>query len=1143
MRMSRCLGPLSSPSICSLGFPTTIAVLNFQGASGTPTSGSQACYTNHSNEFSRIVQYLHIVLLCHIISLHVSDIPPRISKHYKKEKIRYWNVNLPQTLSQPMMPGNRPSGEKYPPGYPPILREFPTDTDEDYNEHKYLPRPESNPDPPKPRDFDPRPWIEQPRPKPDEDRENFNPYDNFGTRPQFESSETILSEVDTVKSSSISTILIVLGVVFLLINLFAFVFIFYQKNRLNMRVALFNNARMRHFQCASRNPCDGDADEYEFTDDEVESQIYMKKTAATTSPTDVKSILKNNNSDYEAVSTNKQTFAERKNSTSTVDTNMKVRQWIVEKCEGTQFEMDGSSDEMGSKTLKASSAGSGGKTKDDVKQKGNIYVDRKERRNVKKESDYDVIKSRRKISDDSSSTKKPVKKVSVAVDATPAARTASVLRQIPIEITKSSKSLNEISKDESEIPLVLRKNKSFDYPDDEFVDEKSKTLPSNFNKKRSMSTTSIHELKQLIDSNKTFQEIALIRDKSALKNKSTKTVHKNEATILDDGSKHNSKTNGSSGDINVTSRNENQTIVPLTHQQMMNGIKRRNFPKVLPEYPQNSEGISTSNMLPPIPMDVRRLSLPPNSFDLCSNDTLSSPGGGVPKIPPLPPPRVSSTLGRKPQQPLHKSQVFIQLNKNQNTIPETIDENCVESVQTGSGNEKSIEDAIDKILKSQPKLTKQNSVDLESTINQVKGNLEAIENTTRMIEVPNPKTTSAKNESKGVSNNIRSSNSFESAIKKQQNKILNKGTSDSSSGEGPTKQYKVANEIKDKSPETINLSQENVFYETVFHDSSVVPNSIPETKSNTNDIEIPFVHKQQNKTPEEIYKSLKIIRLEKEKLQNANPIPASSTKNSSVVPTVSNPSLPINDKTSTYAIIRNTNQNPELLNPQQKHAKVSKEPKYIIKPQISQITSSSQHADKKIPHTVVPNTPPPDLPSTGPRTIHRNKDTIHGVQSNVMIGTQPNISGVQSSKVIPTKDRVQTNFKVPYSSHNSTPTDTVSNNTPSSLGNSGTAIPPNGSSSNNTSKSNTSIPCSNTATTNSKVPSNVSHTMLPTKENTPRVTHKSNDVTNSDKIAANKSSTSTETLSSDKSCSSSQSSKNNHATASGMSTIKKKKKS
>ncbi|KAI5713871.1 hypothetical protein M8J76_006916 [Diaphorina citri] len=908
------------------------------------------------------------------------NIPPRVSKHYKADKVRYWNVNLPHTLSQCLTPSG--GIDKYASRYPSILREFPPnpEPDRDYAEPKYGRRPEPEP---KPRDFDPRPWIEQPLPKPNEAREDFNPYDNFGTRPQFGRTEkSDPSDDENVKSSSISGILITLGVIFLLLNLFAFVFIFYQKNRLNMREHLFNNARIRHFQCTSRNT-DGD-DEYEFTDDEVESQIYMKKTSsAVITPPDVKSILKHNNSDYEAVSTNKQNY-ERKNSSSTVDANMKVRQWIVEKCNGeTQFEMDGTSDDGG----KAPKPG----TARDFNQKENIYVDRKDRADVRKEGNYDVIKTR-KTSNDSSSTKKQgVKKVSVAVDATPATRTASVLRQIPIEITKSSKSLNEISKDECEIPLVLRKNKSFDYPDDEFIDEKSRTLPSNFNKKRSMSTTSIHELKQLIDSNKTFQEVVTAKTKTL---KKPKTVHKNEANILDDG-KLSGKLNE---DINVTSRDE-KDILPLTHQQTMNGIMRRNFPKVLPEYP----GIPAP--LPALPIDVRRLSLPPNSFDLCSADNQ----GGGPKIPPLPPPRISSTLGRKPQQPLHKSQVFIQLNKNESVIPETIDESCAETLATSSGSTKDIENKIDKILQNPPKLTKQNSVDLESTIKQVKSNMAAIEHNVPNIEP----TSSATTETPEVS---RNSNSFESAIKKQKNKILNK-LSSGSSGEKDQSKRDTAKErknehiAKETSPECINLSEENVFYETVFHDSSVtnvVPNPATSGAPSNPVTDIPFVHKQQNKSPEEIYKTLKMIRLEKEKLESSSPISTPTVPSTMSTATAS---LPINDKTSTYAIIRNTNQNPQqLLNSQQKTTKVSKEPKYIIKPQLSQITP------KKVPVANTNSGTLPEVPSSTPRVLpNRNKPAGQGVQSNIMIGTQANIiSGVPPGRSLPHKESVEPNYKVPY---------------------------------------------------------------------------------------------------------------------------------
>lgn len=1072
--------------------------------------------------------------------------------------MRYWNVNLPRALSQSLLPNSRPQ-DKYPSRYPSILREPPPEPETDYSEPKYFPNPhQSNPDLPKTRDFDPPPWIEPPQPNSEENRNNFNPYDNFGTRPQVgrPSEENVVPELEAVvKNSSISTILIVLGVIFLLINLFAFVIIFYQKNRLSMREHLFNNARMRHLQCTSRNPCNGDADEYEFTDEEVESQIYMKKAAAASSAADVKSILKNNNSDYEAVSTNKQSFAERKISTSTVDTNMKVRQWIVEKCNGeSQFELDGSGDERDGKMVKCGNAAEV-KHRTDGKQKENIYVDRKDRSNFKKEGNYDVIKSRKTSNGSSVTKKQAVKKVSVAIDATPAARTASVLRQIPIEITKSSKSLNEISKDESEIPLVLRKNKSFDYPEDESVDEKSRTLPSNFNKKRSLSTTSIHELKQLIDSNRAFQEITLLKDKTKPRNQATKALNKNEANILDEGSKINVNTE----DINVTSRDEHVSILPLTHQQMLNGIKRRNFPKVLPEYPQTNECASQ----PSIPIDVRRLSLPPNSFDLCSNQ-----GGveSIPKIPPLPPPRISSTLGRKPQQPLHKSQVFIQLNKNDHMIPETIDESSMEMVSTNSETDKAIERAIDDILKSQPKLVKQESVDLKSTINQVESNLKAIEQTENFQK--NKKTIEEKSDrNSAISDKPRTSNSFENAIKRQKNKILNK-LSGSSSGEGDSKKHEKstkntenANQMKEKSPESINLSQENVFYETVFHNSSVLNSNISATEyANSDPNEIPFVHKQQNKTPEEIYKSLKMIRLEKDKLETTS----TSNDTSSIVPNssfVSTPSLPINDKTSTYAIIRNTNQNPQqLLNTQPKAAKVvSKEPKYIIKPHLSQITSSLSQTNSKIPHPVVNNTGDvPDLPNTAPITTNIIKTKLPGIQSNIMIGTQPNIITVvqSASKPLLNNEGIESISKLSCctgKNQTSTSISKIPTNVTnlSSVNNPRKDLPnPQCSPSlqNSTTKTNTNQATNSNSNVPNNASSNVSQTKLVQDHNLLVVdSNGNNDVSrtnsSSSKISANKNSTSTETLSSDKTCSSTQSSKSNNVNASGMSTIKRKKKS
>jgi hypothetical protein len=77
-------------------------------------------------------------------------------------------------------------------------------------------------------------------------------------------------------------------------------------------------------------------------------------------------------------------------------------------------------------------------------------------------------------------------------------------------------------------------------------------------------------------------------------------------------------------DINVTSRDKSVEKPSLSPEEALKVIQRRNFPKVLPDEIYNTASI-------------KRRSLPPQAFHMLYG-TLSKPA---------PPPRISSTLGRK----------------------------------------------------------------------------------------------------------------------------------------------------------------------------------------------------------------------------------------------------------------------------------------------------------------------------------------------------------------------------------------------------------------------------------------------------------------------------------------------------------------
>lgn len=81
--------------------------------------------------------------------------------------------------------------------------------------------------------------------------------------------------------------------------------------------------------------------------------------------------------------------------------------------------------------------------------------------------------------------------------------------------------------------------------------------------------------------------------------------------------------------VNVTSREEPGERELLSPEAALKSIQMRNYPKVLPKYPQDTTDYVSSSM--------KRRSLPPQYFSMNSF-----------KMPPTPPPRTTSTLGRRP---------------------------------------------------------------------------------------------------------------------------------------------------------------------------------------------------------------------------------------------------------------------------------------------------------------------------------------------------------------------------------------------------------------------------------------------------------------------------------------------------------------
>ncbi|CAG4989607.1 unnamed protein product [Colias eurytheme] len=245
------------------------------------------------------------------------------------------------------------------------------------------------------------------------------------------------------------------------------------------------------------------------------------------------------------------------------------------------------------------------------------------------------------------------KKVSVAIDATPAARTNSILKQEPIELSKSFDCIEK----------GVQVNKL----------QRSKTVGDDTYSKVSKPKTT--------ESTQTQNQIYTNEVTLSLQNRPLKISHKHSTSdpVTDVNYEQLMRQMQKEtmdilppitfrNEINVTSRDDKQTPL-LTPEEALLTIKRRNFPKVLPDFPKSQ----------------KRLSLQPSlqTFGYIDSQTDR-------KVPPLPPPRTTTLerrLAYKNTKLLSSFDAPRKINENSNY--ENIDD------LTHSEKSKSIENRID----------------------------------------------------------------------------------------------------------------------------------------------------------------------------------------------------------------------------------------------------------------------------------------------------------------------------------------------------------------------------------------------------------------------------------------------------------------
>ncbi|XP_075235972.1 uncharacterized protein LOC142333050 isoform X2 [Lycorma delicatula] len=644
-------------------------------------------------------------------------IPPKIYHRYRNEMMKYWNEALPEMLKDPTL------SKTYQIHYT-NNRNDDNDNDNDNDRNEWL-----NPRPILPPPLPPHREVPLTSYRNNNYDNQWDPYFNFNRSidndisnlppgqmdgpgykindKNIDKSKNPREDINTAATSLVLTIIIFIGICFLLINLCIFIVLYYQKDKLKVRERIFNS----QYRCGTGSLSTENNDDQYMKASDNNPDIEMSSRDIKNNKkkiTGVKSILKSSEGIYEPVKAGSvktcsesggggvgggrggrwagETGVLRQTSSSTVtmDPHTKVREWIAheikQRC-SPKFLRKG-------KMLRKV----GGNSTD-------TYTDPLSSQTI----DKDDSNASKLAGSTTTLQRSKAKKVSVAIDATPATRSPSVLQQIPIELTKSldngknvsglcyegtndlktSISLSTLSKrpslqrsdavtinaDDSEISLQdsyihRSESTSLNYPETAIVHSHSISDPSPMSDDDSKSSVSRLDGIHLIPKKSKSNNDVLYTEIN--KNKKQQNVLGSFVTM-----------NSENVDVNVTSRDDSTTENNATsHEDALDNIRRRNFPKVLPDFPENIEDHNQKA--------AKRRSLPLSSHLLQPPLEFSSASGGISpdgslkdfksRVPPPPPPRVS-TLGRKPLNttpvtPISSSHITVHLASKNNIIPE-----------------------------------------------------------------------------------------------------------------------------------------------------------------------------------------------------------------------------------------------------------------------------------------------------------------------------------------------------------------------------------------------------------------------------------------------------------------------------------------
>lgn len=414
----------------------------------------------------------------------------------------------------------------------------------------------------------------------------YRDFEEYGNIKKFPVMDIVTTPPEEVKQYTPSAnILIILGVLFFLSNVIVFTFLY--------------------FKCIKKkkiSPSDANSPIEEHSRDEETGGLLDSCSL-------IRMLRKPKEDDtYDAVQPdtkgNSKTKLTRALSNSTIDAHVKVREWIATEIISKYSPKEERQNKKKKKTNNANKVTT-------------IEIDNCSTRPVSPSNQIPMTNKPLLIKTASIDRSKRRKK-SVAVDATPTGRGPSVLMQQPIELTKSlDYSHCKIS------PSPLRRSVTLE----DFTSTNSREPDPDVGR----SCTSI-DLKN-VETEPIYIRIEHGHSKS------------DPVQDVDYSAMKKLKTFDPNGDVNVTSRDENIEVPPpLTPEEALMTIKRRNFPKVLPDHPGRQAFLA------------KRRSMPVHTLQIIENQQYSNSEPYSPtaknflRFPPAPPPR-TCTLDRQGSNP------------------------------------------------------------------------------------------------------------------------------------------------------------------------------------------------------------------------------------------------------------------------------------------------------------------------------------------------------------------------------------------------------------------------------------------------------------------------------------------------------------